>query len=360
VSGRQVWKRDQLGVSYNANYSQYGQGNLGGSNNSLNLDYSRLVSRRITLQVAESLQDLSQNYTLTNPTIPATSVADIDLASSPNVQLLNSTTRQSSSQASVMFRQTSRLSYSVSADYFIVGHTQGTGMTGKQFGANLNYRLTRKASIGAYYSHTMYEYSHNISSSDSDGIGMSYSYTLNRTTQLNTRFGVSRIESLAYETVPLPPYLAVLLGQGATIINAYNRQVTSDISVQLRKDLRRSGVLSFAYAHGESPGNGVLLTSIQQTVSATYSMGFLRRRLPLNIGANYSTLSATAQTNQDNSRSEGFTASTSRPLRSGATATFAFNYQRYLIDRISLPSQNLGISIGISWGAPIGALLRRL
>ena len=86
--------------------------------------------------------------------------------------------------------------------------------------------------------------------------------------------------------------LAAILGRGSTIVNAYDERWTTDISIQLVRDFRRSRTATLAFAHGESPGNGVLLTSVQQTFSAGYAMSLFRRRLPLNTGATYSSLSS--------------------------------------------------------------------
>lgn len=352
-SGRHLWKRDQLGISYNGSDSTFGVTALSGVNNSLNLDYSHVVSSRISVHFVQSLQDLSQNYSLQNPNpTPGTTVANLNLAASPNVQLLNSTTRQSSSSISMTFRQTGRLSYNISSSYFLTGRTQGVGMTGTQFGGDMNYRWTRKATVGAYYSYTSYLYSHNISSSDSNGVGMIFSYALDRYTQLRTRFGATRIESLGYETVALDPGLAALLGQSSTIINAYSLRWTSDISVELVRDFRRTRTLTLAYAHGQSPGNGVLLTSVQQTMSAGYAMSFFRRRLPLNVNANYSTLSSLAQGAAGYYKSETASVTTSRHLWTGINSTLTLAYRRYDVSGSPGEARDITVSLGFAWGVP--------
>jgi len=353
VAGRHIWRHDQVGVSYTGNSYTYSAGRLGGVNNSLNLDYSHIVSRRISLQVTESVQDLSQNYSLQNPVLdPSTSIANINLATSPSVQLLNSTTRQSSSTASMTYRQTSRTSYNISASYFIIGRTQGVGMTGTQFGGDMNYRWTSRATVGAYYSYTNYLYSHNVSSSDSNGGGAIFSYALSRGTQLQTRFGATRIESLGYESVPLAPELAAILGQGSTIVNAYNLRWTSDVSVQLVRDFRRNRTGTLAYVHGQSPGNGVSLTSVQQTMSAGYSMRLFRHRVPLGLGAVYSTLDSTGQGSLGNYKSESAYVSTSHPVTRSVNGTLSFNYMRSQISGTALLEHTMTLSLGISWGLP--------
>lgn len=364
--GRHIWQRDELGVDYSGSYSHYSQGGLNGGNNSLNLDYSHVFSRRISFQFVESLQDLSQNYSLENPTLaPGNSIANINLATSPNVQLLNSQIMQSSSGLSMTFRQTARLSYNVSTSYFIIGRTEGVGMNGTQYSGDFNYRWTPKTTVGAYYSFTDYMFAHNISTSTSHTFGVIYSYAFSRRTQLQTRFGITRIETLAYSAVPLPPPLAQILGQGSVIINTYSLLKSSDISVQLVHDFRRSRTASIAYAHGESPGNGIQLTSIQQTLSAGFSTSFFRRRLPVSVGGIYSTLIPTSAANIVSVgnlgyyKSETLYVSFSRSLGEGFSAGTQFNYLRYWVGNTPLSERSVQIGASITWTPPEG-LLRKL
>jgi hypothetical protein len=360
-SGRHLWRHDQLGISYNGSYSQYSGQSLTGSNHSFNLDYAHVLSRRMSFQLVQSLQEYSQNYALQNPVLdPNASIANINLATSPSVVFLDSITRQTTSTASLTYRQSSRLSYNLSSSYFIIGRTQGVGNTGKQFGADANYRLTRKTTVGAYYSYTAYAFSHNIASSQSNSIGAIYSYVLDRNTQLQTRVGATRIESLQYETVPLSPALAAVLGQGSTIINAYAVGWTSDISAQLVRDLHRSRKATLAYAHGQSPGNGVQLTSIQQTISAGYAMNLFKRRIPLGVGVVVTSLQSTTNGVNGSYSNRSVYVNTSRTLGRGINGTLSFNYLSYDVGGVSQNSQvtnpqnshTINISLGLSWGIP--------
>jgi hypothetical protein len=333
---------------------------MNGANQNLNLDYAHVLSRRISFQVVEAVQDLSQNYSYENPTLqPGNSVANIDLATSPNIQLLNSKTRQSSSSASITFVQTPRISYNVSTAYFIIGRTEGVGMHGLQYSGDVNYRWTHKATVGAYYSFTDYLYSHNISTSDAHNIGLIYSYAINRNTQIQTRLGVTRIENLAYEAVPLPPVLQQLLGQASVVINAYSVRSTSDISMQLVHDFRRLRTASIAYAHGQSPGNGVLLTSIQQTLSAGFTANLMHRKLQVSLGGIYSSVTSTASGDIGFYKSETYYVSTSRPLGRGVSASFRVNYERYNLSSSPLSQDSIRLSFGFAWSPP-ESVLRKL
>ena len=128
LSGRHIWKRDQLGLSYSGNGSQFGSSNLSGWNNSLNLDYGHVISRRLTVQRCVTWARIFRRIIrwkirCSNPGSPR--IANINLATSPSVELLNSTTRSGSWQASMTFHQTSRFSYNVSSSYFLTGTVAG-------------------------------------------------------------------------------------------------------------------------------------------------------------------------------------------------------------------------------------------
>jgi hypothetical protein len=230
------------------------------------------------------------------------------------------------------------------------------GTVGRQAGADVNYRLSRRTTVGLYYSFTNYAYSHHISQADSHGVGAIYSYALNRGTQLRTRFGATHQETLGYATVALDPALAAILGQSSTIINSYSQRWISDISVELVRDFRRSRTASLAYARGQSPGNGVLLTSVQETYSAGYVTSFFRRRLPINVGFDRTSLTSSSQ-NFGAFTSETAYAGTSRALGHGANATLRFDYRRYQINDSPLSQHEFRFSLGLTWSPP-GELLR--
>jgi hypothetical protein len=364
LGGRHRWKRDQIGLSYAGNYSEYfaksAFSNLTGENNSLSLDYSHVFSRRLQFSLVESAQDLSQNYPLENPALqPGSNVANINISTSPNIQLLNNTVHQSSTQASVTYRQTARLSFDGTASYFIVGETQAglTGMTGHQFNGDMNYRWTSRTTVGAYYGYTDYDYSHDVSHATSNGAGLIYSYAINRHTQFRSRLGISQISSRAYQIITLPPALAFILGRSISLVNASSSFSTTDISAQLIRDFGKSRTASVGFARGESPGNGLLLTSIEDTATAGYSTSLFRRRVPINVGASYTSLSATLQANVGNVKSETIYFGTSRPLAHNVSSSFRINYSRYSVNGTQLQQHDLTLSIGLGWSPRLDRVL---
>lgn len=359
LSGRHNWKFDNLGVAYSANYSDYSGANaLTGLNSSLNLDFTHIVSRKLSLHAVESLQLLSQNYALENPTLAAgSSLANINLATSPNLQILDNSVRQSGSTLSLTYHESNRLSYDLSGSYFVIGRSGQNfiGTFGYQLSSDVNYRLTPKATLGGFVSYSDYRYSHNVETSDSLGGGGIFSYSLSRSTQVRTRFGATRIESLGYASVPLPLELAAILGQAVATINAYTLRWTSDVSVQLVRDFRRNRTGSISYTHGEAPGNGVLLTSTQQAISASYAARLLRR-FPASVSAVYSSLNSISQGNIGYYNSETYSFAISRDIRKGLNSSFHIDYRRYSISNSPLLQHDLRITVGLTWSPPENSL----
>jgi hypothetical protein len=357
LTGKHQWKHDQLALSYAGSYARYSISSLTGGNNTLSVDYAHVLSRRLTFQLREDLMRLSQNYWLQNPVVdPNNSAANTNTSTSPNVQVLDTQVRQSSTTASVTFNKSARLSYDASVGYFLIGR-EANGLNdtaGSQASGDVNYRLSRRTTVGAYYSYTDYVYSHHVQETDAHTIGFLYSYSLSRGTQFRTRLGITRLESLGYASVPLPPELAIFLGQSSVVVDTYSLRWISDISGELVHDFRRSRSLSFAFARGLSPGNGVQLASIQQTVTANYSMRY--KGESVNAGVSYQSLSATAQADLGHYTTQTAYVGTSRNLRRGLATNLRVDYRHYNITGSPLLQHDVRVTLGITWNPPENSL----
>ena len=176
------------------------------------------------------------------------------------------------------WQQSARLSFDGGISYFaVVRDAPGLlGMTGEQGRGDVNYRLTRKMTVGAYYSYSYYIFPHGYGTTDTNTFGGIYSYAFNSTTQLRLRGGASYVNSLELQPVVIAPVYAALLGQATGLIDAAAKVLTSDISAQVVKDFRGGKTANVAFAHGVSPGNGIFQTSVQESISASFVMPFFR------------------------------------------------------------------------------------
>ncbi len=278
--GRHYFRRDQIAVNYTGSYSQYaGSTSYTGSNNSVAVDYGHVLTRRLRLNVSGMGSVLSQNYVLDNATVaPETSVANINLASSPNIQITDFGTKQFSTQIDVVWQKSARLSFDGGVSYFaVVRDAPGLlGMTGEQGRGDMNYRLTRKMTVGAYYSYSYYIFPHGYGTTNTNTAGGIFSYALSNTMQVRLRGGMSYVDSLEFQPVQIAPAIAALLGESTGLIDAATKVSTSDISAQFVKDFRGGKTVSVAYAHGVSPGNGIFQTSEQESMSVSFAMPLFR------------------------------------------------------------------------------------
>jgi Putative beta-barrel porin 2 len=358
IAGKHFFQHDQIGFSYNGNYTQYSQvSRLNGSNNAVALDYGHYFSRRLSVNLGLSGLMLTQNYALTNPEVgPDNTVANVNLGTSPNIQITDNGIKQASLQGDFVWQQTARLSFDGGASYFAVERdTPGLlGMTGRQAHTDMNYRLTRQMTVGAYYSVSDYVYPHGFGTSTVNTVGGIFSYAFSRTWQLRLRGGISNIDSLGFQEIPVAPALAALLGQGSGIIDVASKTSTSDLSAQIVKDFGRTRTVNVAFAHGVAPGNGYFQTSTQETISAAFAAQIFRR-YNLRVGLAYDTLNSLTAA-LGSYKSDGATMSFSRGFNRGLTASVGVDFHHYQITEFTALRNELRITSGISWGRT-GSLL---
>jgi hypothetical protein len=355
--GRHYFRRDMISVNYAGNYSRYSQSTgYNGSNQSLSLLYSHVLTRRISLNLGVVGSQYSQNYTLQNQTAGPESIANVDIASSPNLQLYDTGTRQLSTQADLTWQKSNRLSLSAGVAWFGIARNspQLLGTTGQQAHGDVNYRITRKTTIGTYYSYNHYLFSHGFGMSDTNSVGLIYSYALSRTMQIRFRGGISRVESLGLQTVPINPFIAALLGQAYGIVDVSQRIRTTDYSVQVVRDFHRRATLSLAYARGISPGNGVFQTSQQESAGATLTTRVFRT-YTLDIGGGRDSLASVAQA-LGNYQSTYARLGLGRTLRRGIGLNFGIDYRHFDVTNFAALRNQIRITSGFTWGSGTGRL----
>ena len=362
ISGRHYFRHDQIGVNYTGNYSQYAAGPTGynGTNNTLAVDYTHFLGRRVSLNVTGVGLILSQNFALDNATVgPDTTVANINLASSPNIQITDYGVKQFSTQIDVTWQKSSRLSFDGGVSYFaVVRDGPGLlGMTGEQGRGDMNYRLTRQMTVGAYYSYSYYLFPTGFGTTDTNTVGGIFSYAFTSTMQVRLRGGVSYVNSREFQRVTIAPEIAVLLGQGSGLVDAYTKIATSDISAQFVKDFRGGKTASVAYAHGISPGNEYFQASQQQSMSATFGMR-LFRRYTLQAGVGRDTLTAVGVPLAvlGSYASEYGRISLARTLPRGVSLNFGAEFRHYLVSDSAILENQLRLTSGLTWGPPGGKL----
>jgi hypothetical protein len=358
VSGSHAWKKDQLSMSYSVSFSDYPwASNYSGINQSLSLGMSHQFSRRLTLHLTNSGSISPPSVSLSNPlTTPGVSVANLNLANSPLLNPLDTRSRQFQTGASLTWQKSMRLSFSLQTGFFAVAFTGPslTGNIGYSASADVNYRLDSKTTIGAAYSWGDYIYAQHQTVSASQSAGLIFSRSFGRSMQFRSRIGIGWVSSQAYTQVPINPIFVPLIGATSALADLGNKSSSTDISAQFVKDFRGRRTASISYARGVSPGNGLILTSIQETVTANFST-MVFRRFPLSMSGGRSALASQAQ-NTGGSIDEFFSLSTSHTLTGHVTSSFSVQYSKFSITSMPGLNQQFMVSTGMGWSPGPGKI----
>ncbi len=360
LAGRRNFRRDQVSFDYGGSFSQYpGNSFYNGSNNTLAVRDTHMFTRRLSLNFSMSGAIFSQNYPLDNQSpAPENTLNNFSIASSPDTQITDVGTKQFSTSADVTWQKSARLSFSGGGTYAVIVQEEAglLGLTSTQLRGDMNYRLSRKMTVGTYYQFNEYLFPGAWGTSRTNTTGAIFSYAFSRTFQLRTRAGVSQTNSLGLEAIQVPAPIEALIGQSSGYIDVASSFLTSDVSAQLITDLRHGRTVSIAFAHGVSPGNGYYQTSVQQSVSANFATPapFFRRYL-VTFTVGWDTLSAMMQA-LSSYRSEYAVIAVSRPIGNGLSATFSSSLRHMDVADFIGDRNQFMLSAGVNWGSTSGRL----
>lgn len=350
--GHTLGAYDRFGMSYSGSMIYYpGSPLYSGANHNLGMTFSHIISKRLRLGLNVVGSDLSANSALQDQ-IPATgTIANVNLATSPEIAVVDTGSKQYTAAANLSWQLTSRLSFSFNGSSFGIERSSPLlyGMTGRQAGGQGTYRLTKKITVGGTYAYNEYVFPHGAGVSGTQSAGMIFSYAIDRATQLRFNGGMSRVESLGLETVPLSPLIAALLGQTAGIIDSYQVFNSTDISAQLLRDFHKYGSVSFSYARGVTPGNGLFQTAEQES----FALGATRKVLRdygLSLTAGSTKLISITQS-AGSYASDYVSVSLGRSYKKGVGVNLSIYYRHFDIAGLSSLRNQLSISSGFSWSS---------
>ena len=277
ISGVHSWKHTKIGLDYRGSIRRYlHTTSYDSTDQSLMLGISQQISRHVALALNESAGLFSRNFGIsglaqTVPFDPSTTYA-------PTTDFFDNRTEYLSTQANLIFQKTARLSFSLGGDGFLVRRSSSAlyGVTGATAHADVQYRVTRRTTIGANYSFTHFDFIGVLSSTDMHTVSGVYSVRLGRWLEFSASGGLARAETRFIQNVPIDPAIAALIGtpEGTQVLDRIDHFVTG--SGRLSRTFPK-GVAYISGGRGITPGNGLFLTSITDTVMAGYSYTGLRR-----------------------------------------------------------------------------------
>jgi hypothetical protein len=277
ISGNRNWRHTQLGLSYRGSFAHYVQRSAYDSNNELFLlGVTHQMTRHITVSFRETAGMFSRDpgplgLTQTVPFDPSTTYV-------PTTDFFDNRTVYSQSQLDLTIQKSARLSFDLGGDAYLVWRRSQAlnGVRGVGARGDLQYRLTRRTTIGAGYVFDHFTFTRVFGATDVHAVVGSYSVALNATTEFSAALGVARVEMTSIRTVPIDPAIAALLGISSALEVGHLLEYTPTFAARLAKTLPR-GVIYVAGGRSITPGNGLFLTSYMTSIMGGYTYTGLRR-----------------------------------------------------------------------------------
>lgn len=278
VSGSHNWRHTLLGLTFLGGYSHYfGKGTYDNIDMSMLMGFRRQLSRHVSLTWNNSLAIFKRDpgfIATLSPSVPF----DPNQTYSPTTDFFNNRTIAASSQLGLVIQQSSRLSMSFTGGIFDTNRAAVGlyGVVGETAIGDVQYRLTRRATIGAVYNYSHFAFSHLISNSNLQGGAAAFAYQLSRWWEFSGYGGFDRVETKFVQNVPVDPAVAAIIGITQSSQIVYSVRYIPNYSGRLSRTFHR-GVFYVSGGRAVTPGNGLFLTSDVTVVSTGYTYTGLRR-----------------------------------------------------------------------------------
>ena len=278
VSGSHNWRHTLLGLTFVGSYTHYfGNANYDNIDLSMLMGFKHRLSRHVSLSWNNALAVFKRDpgfIATISPSVPF----DPNQTNAPTTDFFNNRTISASSQLGLVIQQSTRLSMSLTGGIFNIDRaaTGLYGVLGETAVGDVQYRLSRRATIGADYNYSHYSFSHLISNSNLQGGAATFAYQLSRWWEFSGYGGFYRVETKFVQSVPVDPAVAAIIGITQSSQIVYSVRYVPNVSGRISRTFHK-GVLYLTAGHLVTPGNGLFLTSEVTMGSAGYTYTGLRR-----------------------------------------------------------------------------------
>jgi len=204
ISGIHSWKHTKIGLDYRGSVRRYlHTTSYDSTDQSLMLGISHQFSRHVSVTLNENAGLYSRSFGLSG--LPQTVPFDPATTYAPTTDFFDNRTEYLSTQANLVIQKTARLSFSLGGDGFLVRRSSSAlyGVTGATAHADVQYRLTRRSTIGANYEYVHFDFIGVLSGTDVHMVSGVYSVRLSRWLEFSGSGGVARAETRFIQTCPL-------------------------------------------------------------------------------------------------------------------------------------------------------------
>jgi hypothetical protein len=253
----------------------------------LQLTYHQELLRHLALDFKNTLGAT----TLANGAFAYFPLAAVERIGIPTSELFDNRTRYLQSRVDLTWRPTPRLTLGIGGDGFVVRRESLllAGLNGYSARASVAYRLTARQTISATYSNTYFDFQRTFGDSRLETIALGYSIALTREWDLAALAGGVRVDTLGLTQVALDPAAAALLGQNFALVTFSNTLYLPVAEIRVTRRFKHAS-LTLDYSSGVTPGNGLYLTSRQNSAQIAYSY-IASRSLEARWNAGYNQLS---------------------------------------------------------------------
>ena len=286
--GAKAWRRTSFGLDYRGDYRKYTRSVAGfrgfdGTNQAISADVTHRLTRRTMIFGRQTGGTTNRAF----GAFAAPTFSDDLNFGIPLDEVFDTRMYYSQTQGGLGYSTSARTQVMVQGSAFFVKRVNRAliGMQGWQSGASVAHRLNASDRVTVFYNRTNFTFPRIYGGSDADMVGIRYGKTLNERWSLSFSGGVFDVRTFGTQRVELSPEVALILGR-PTGVEAFNRRVRAPQgSATVSYSLERSR-LTAGYTRGIGAGNGIYITTQQESYTVGYSYaGF--RRLSLGASAGY-------------------------------------------------------------------------
>jgi hypothetical protein len=277
ISGMHSWENTSLGIDYRGAFRDYNrQTYYDGADQILRLGLTHKLARHYTLSLRESGGLFSRDFGVVG--LSATVPYDPTSSYIPQTDFFDNRTVYLSTQADLTMQMSTRLSFNFGGDGFLARRhsTALYGVTGTAARGDVQYRVTRRTTLGAAYSYTWFDFTRVFSGTWLNTFVGSYSVRLSRSAEFTAYAGAIRAETRFIQTVPLDPVVAAVLGVSEGNIIEHSISTIPTFNARLSQ-AARTGVFFLGATRTITPGNGLFLTSKTTSAYGGYTYTGIRR-----------------------------------------------------------------------------------
>jgi hypothetical protein len=352
VTASRRWRHSKLSIEYRGTFREYATYSIfNGSDQFLDLEYSQLLRRHLTL----NFKEIAGTTTTPNGAFSYLPLSDTNVFVLPTNELFDIRTNYAESRVDVVWQRSSTLTFDVGADGFLLRREELAlaGLNGYSVRAGVAYRLTRRQTVGASYQYMDFDFQSQYGNARLQTAALSYSVALSRNVDLQIQLGGSRIDSAGLTLATIDPAIAAIIGQSTAVVTFSRTLFVPLEDVRLMRRFHEAS-LNISYSSGVSPGNGIYLTSRQNTASAGFSyQGSQRLTAALNAG--YSRLATLGQSLPPYTNYQAGAGLNYR-IAAGLHMRLRYDYRHYSTQYLLYKIDSNRVSIGMAYSPGGGPL----